>query len=477
MLIIPKLMATQHPDSTIKVTSREEVIEAIEAFLKYKCDEVMVDYEGKLTPYHQVEWITEKAVEYGIDVGESLILTPRTPRDDLEDISRHIMALTGSLMSNVKAQKLGVKPPVKYIVVPMTESVADAMRIQRRIMKIERLLSEEVGYRLTEHVMVIPLIESVERQVHADAVLEAFHNALVREASIFTDTVRVFLGKSDSALHSGHIASVISLKIALSRIARWSEERMINAKVIIGMGKPPFRGHLAPHNKNVWIREWSSCSTVTVQSALRYDTEYSVYLDFISSIKDSLGTKPEVIDADLEKKLREILVKTSKMYRQRLDVIVCGVERLFERIPSTRDRIPYKKYGRSVEGVCLPRAIKYTAALYTACIPPVAIESIDLCKLTDKEIEALIDTYNGLIADLSFDYSFFNPEVASKYMPKDVVDEVTSSLKKLELELGVEKTINVPEDYWRHAEKIYEASNSELKSLILSLARTRGFLG
>jgi phosphoenolpyruvate carboxylase len=59
----PTLMATQHPDSTRMITTSQEVEEAIEAISLFRCDEIMVDYEGKLTPYHQPEWIVDKAHE------------------------------------------------------------------------------------------------------------------------------------------------------------------------------------------------------------------------------------------------------------------------------------------------------------------------------------------------------------------------------------------------------------------------------
>ena len=38
---IPRLMCTQHPDTTVKITAAEEVDEAIVAFTAYGCDEVM----------------------------------------------------------------------------------------------------------------------------------------------------------------------------------------------------------------------------------------------------------------------------------------------------------------------------------------------------------------------------------------------------------------------------------------------------
>ena len=45
------LIAIQHLDSTRRISVYDEVVEAIEAYTRFGCDEVMIDYEGKPTPY------------------------------------------------------------------------------------------------------------------------------------------------------------------------------------------------------------------------------------------------------------------------------------------------------------------------------------------------------------------------------------------------------------------------------------------
>ncbi len=477
-MFVPRLMATQHPDSTIRISCRDEVLEAIEAHLKYKCDEIMIDYEGKLTPYHQVEWVVEKAVEYNVSVGEKFLLTPRVPRDDLEDVGRHIMSLVGSVLANLRAYRMGLEPPVRYVIIPMTEDVQDAVRVQRRLMKLERLLCEEAGYPVDQRLVVVPLVETLERQVHADAVVEAFHNALVREASLFIDTVRVFLGKSDSALKGGHIASTLSLKIAISRLARWSEERMIGVKIILGMGKPPFRGHFAPHNTEAWVREWSSHSTVTVQSALRYDTDYNDYIKLISRVLERQGSKPSIMEVDLESHVKKIILEASELYRRNLSGVLPFIGKLFNVVPSTRERVPHSGYGRQVDGKRLPRAIRFTAALYSAGIPPTVLDLEYIARADSKKLEAILETYPGLVSDLGFDLSFFNEEIAMHYMPKDKVRRITEAVRIVSRELGVDAHVEVGEEYWRHANRLARVdSEDEAKNLVILLAKERGFLG
>jgi len=481
MKFIPKLMATQHPDSTVRVNCLDEVLEAIEAYTKFHCDEVMIDYEGKLTPYHQIEWIIEKAREYNIDSGKVLLLTPRIPRDDAEDISRHVMSLVGAILANVKAYRYGLELPVRYAIIPMTENVRDAIRVQQRLIKLEKLIGEEVGYGPQHYLVVIPLIETVERQVHADAVAEAFHKALIKEATLFIDTMRIFLGKSDSALHSGHIASSLGLKIAISRLFKWSEEKFINVKIILGMGKPPFRGHLAPHNIDTWIENWKSYSTVTIQSALRYDTDYNQYVETAEKLISNVDTKPNVLDIDNEKALIKIISQVTPVYRRNLVNIVKGLRELFNAIPSTRERVTYQKYGRSVEKTVIPRAIRFTAACYTAGIPPTLLDVEVLAKMNTKDLDTVLSAYPGMLKDLMYDISFFNPEIASKYIPTDIVKTIKESVDTLRQNLGIEGNINVDEEYWKFASmiasKIREHVDEEVISLIVKLAKTRGFLG
>ncbi|MCD6301507.1 MAG: phosphoenolpyruvate carboxylase, partial [Staphylothermus sp.] len=372
--MIPALMATQHPDSTRYVSVYDEVAEAIDAYRIYSCDEVMVDYEGKLTPYHQVEWIVEQAFEEGLPIGEEFILTPRVPNDDLEDISRHIMAITEAILANIKAQRLGLPQVVKYVIMPMTENVHDSIRMQRRLHKIERIMAEECGYNISHPLLVIPLIEIVDRQIHSDLIIEAFHRALLKEVSFFTNELRIFLGKSDSALLNGHVASSIALKIALSKLHRWGEERFINIKPILGMGKPPFRGNLAPHNIYQWIKNWIGYSTVTIQSAIRYNTDIEAYKETIKVLLKHRDKKAQVLGEEREAKLIKILPKLVYPYRKTVAETVEKIYQLFDYIPTTRERIQHTKYHRIINGTKIPRAIKFVAGYYAIGLPPTLLD-------------------------------------------------------------------------------------------------------
>ncbi len=477
--MVPVLMATQHPDSTRRVGVYEEVDEAIEAYRVYSCDEVMIDYEGKLTPYHQVEWIVEKAFEENVPIGEEFILTPRIPNDDLEDISRHIMAVTEAVLANIKAQRLGLPQVVRYVIMPMTENVRDSIRIQRRLHKIERVMAEECGLNISKPLLVIPLIETVDRQIHSDLIIEAFHRALLKEVSFFTNELRIFLGKSDSSLLYGHVASSIALKIALSKLYRWGEERFINIKPILGMGKPPFRGHLAPDNIRTWVENWLGYSTVTIQSAIRYDTDENDYRETIKIIREHSNVKAKDLGEDLESNLIRILPKLMYPYRRIVSQTVEKLYKIFDNIPSTRERIQYTKYYRVLDGVKIPRAIKFVAGYYTIGLPPTLLDAPGLSRLNDKEIDAIIETYKGITYDLEYALSYYNKEIAEKYLPREIISEIDQSISIIVDKLCLNPRPGPDPDYWKLAEKLASSNldKKEYTDIITKMAKYRGFLG
>ncbi|MEM0005542.1 MAG: phosphoenolpyruvate carboxylase [Ignisphaera sp.] len=139
-IMIPKLMCTQHPDSTVKVTVQEEVNEAIQSYTMYGCEEIMSDYEGKLTPYAQPKDIIMKAIELGIPIGDRLYITPRVPNPKLEDFDRVALTLEASLIANYYSYiHLGTQA-VKWIILPMVETTDVVRLIQRLIIRKSKIL-------------------------------------------------------------------------------------------------------------------------------------------------------------------------------------------------------------------------------------------------------------------------------------------------------------------------------------------------
>ncbi|MEM1827368.1 MAG: phosphoenolpyruvate carboxylase, partial [Desulfurococcaceae archaeon] len=164
--VIPKLMCTQHPDSTIKVRVEEEVDEAIVGYTIYSCGEVMVDYEGKLTPYSQPKEIVVKASKAGIPVGYDFFITPRMPNPFIEEFDRAMLALEASVLANYYSSKVLGSQAVKWIILPMVEDVDVVVFVQKIIGRKAKMLSEETGVKL-DAITVVPLLEDAFIQTRA----------------------------------------------------------------------------------------------------------------------------------------------------------------------------------------------------------------------------------------------------------------------------------------------------------------------
>ena len=83
--------------------------------------------------------------------------------------------------------------------------------------------------------------------------------------------MRVFIARSDPALNYGLITAVLLAKVALSKLSQVQKKTGVRMNPILGVGTMPFRGHLNPDNIENFLAEYKGLSTVTVQSAFRYD--------------------------------------------------------------------------------------------------------------------------------------------------------------------------------------------------------------
>lgn len=471
----PILMATQHPDSTRMITASQEVEEAIEAISVFRCDEIMIDYEGKLTPYHQPEWIVDKALEKGLRAGADFLISLRIPNDMLEGASRHIHSIITAFMTNWRARRMGIEQPIRYIFIPMIESTNHFQAVARRVSRLQHAIYEELG--LDEgYIDIVPLLESVDSQLEIHRYVEAISKQEGRSPWVH----RIFLGKSDSALLSGHIASSLALKIALSKLYRESEERNLEISPIIGMGKPPFRGHMTPHNIEGWARTWRGYRTATIQTALRYDTDRREYERVRSVIISNSMGEPEHVDEEREKRLREIIRLSSSKYMERIRAMASAILEVSEHVPNTRERVSLKEYGRRSGETMLPRAIAFTASFYTIGLPPALIDMGVLNSVSDRDLEILIETYN-IYPDYQYDLNYYSEEMLSKWLPREIFEDIRRDIRKAIESLGISPKGYVDQEYWQYGEKVLrsikEGKTQEAQSYMAEMAKIRGFLG
>lgn len=458
---IPLAMCTQHPDSANRcITADEEVQEAVKDIMPFdaggfNCDEKMVDYEGKLTPYHEVKWIAEELTRLGYKAGRDYILTPRLPNPRLENLDRHLFVLISSLITNIE-----VPEAVQYMINPMTGSSKELLDLQRRIWNISRLLEEETGKRMSVEVRVIPLIEDIDVMFNISELLRRW----IIESSIFvkSEIVRVMIGKSDAAMVYGHVPSILGIKVALSKLWKLGQELGVRIYPIIGVGRLPFRGHLGPDAVREFADTYRWFYTVTIQSGIRFDMGPQAVREVLTNLEDKIGRTPRIFSIEEEYLIKKVCKVFTAEYLRFIVRVVDKILIINSFIPKRRDRLDVTKYSRSIQesalfsedreiieyvedrNIILPRAINFTAALYTMGIPPTliglgrALRKIEQL-FPEYVIELILREVSPILQkDLQFDLALVDVDIARKYLDNKAFKLLLEDLEEIRNRFNVE---------------------------------------
>jgi len=468
---VPKLMCTQHPDSTVKVPTSEEVEEAVASHTLYGCDEVMVDFEGKLTPYAQPKDIVVKAYEAGIEVGEEFFVTPRVPNPVLEDLDRCMLALEASVLANYRSWLVAEKQAVKWVVLPMVSEPKTALFVQRVLKKKFELFREELRADVGE-IQLVPLVEDAAAHLSIEEVVLGFFEQLEKEGEREAPA-RVFLGISDSAVRHGHVASAAAIRLALAKLKKLEEERGFRISPIFGSGVPPFRGAMnCPELVATVAKRYAGYETVTVQSAVRYDMPLTAYEKVKTALLEELGKRPEKLEVGEDEAL-QVVNEASSSYREVVSKHVEKVEKVAAVIPTTRERVPWSVYGRILDGpegklFRVPRAIVYTAAWYTLGFPPLLLDAGYLLKAIRQELfdSVVLKLVPGLVEELAYDAKYFCPQAAREHLGESTVKLAEELLDYL----GIGERASEP-----YASMLKRACEHE--QYASALGKLRGFLG
>ncbi len=472
-------MATQHPDSTRRFSSRDELREAIQVVKQlpeggFGCDEIMVDYEGKLTPYHLPSWIVSEALKEGLEPGSDFLITVRIPSEHSEGVERHLMTLMAVTLANYRSYREAGYEAIKYVVIPMSEKPKDIMEVQRRLNRLIRFVEDEADLRVRDGIHVVPLFESVRKHLNIDYLMDAVITGLTREVGHYIEEVRVFLGKSDAAITSGHVASVLSIKVALAKLRVWSAERGFSVYPIVGVGKPPMRGHLREGNELNWVNEYAGFATVTVQSALRYNTQPRHYVRVREALLSRVGSTPSLEPLERYQEVLKIVDTAERFYVNELKRVSEVVWSLSKYVPRTRERTAHEEYHRISHGVRVPRAITFVAAMYTAGFPPSLLGLGRVVKALSAGradgLETLLKLYPSLVPDIRFSLKYLVRDTVLRYFGRQG-DYLLRGVKEITDVLAVDFEGHNPE-YLKLA-----TTSVPTPELVVKLAELRGFLG
>jgi phosphoenolpyruvate carboxylase len=475
---IPCAMATQHPDSASRyVPVQEEEVEALQCLASQNgglgCDEYMVDYEGKLTPYHQVANIAVRLLdELKLVPGRDVFITPRIPSAEKETIFRQYASILAAVEANYRTQDIG--PSVLEVIHPMTTTGAELVEVRQRIIAMEKIAkgtSPEASRRAIE---VIPLLEEVPQQLSTRKMLTEYFKGCEEKLGMRIPYMRVFVGKSDSALMYGHVASVLACKLAIADAYAFGVENELPVAPMFGAGALPFRGHVTVENVQNVLGEYSGTRTITVQSGIRYDHEPEKAKQLVRILRQELPKgKPLNYTEEQQQDMLLMCGMFAKHYISTLLCIAPAVKQISDILPKQRDRLTrggktgYARWGPQPQGLAelckplaggrelaeqltklevkdleLPRAITYTGSLYIACLPPEFIGTgRGLLELSQKNKEVfgtlLQEHYPSLVADLKFAGQFLDLERARRLLPESVVRDVAEDVKLISEFLGI----------------------------------------
>jgi len=459
---IPATMATQHPDNACApywekdgdgfVSTHEETQECYSAFKDLDCQEFMWDWEGKYVDEAVVDRMFHTYYDYfkKHQLGKDRFLTFRIPNIWHEKGYSLIRAMMGILTAETFAGDLKFHtPPLFEVILPMTSKASDIIHIQKTFTKLAKfkckLFKDQCQF---TYLNVLPLIENVEGFISCRKLLDNYLKLHIKEYKRKPEYLRLHIARSDPALNSGLVPAVVGGKVALSEYHRFGNDHKIKVFPAIGVGSLPFRGSLSPKKIDEFLKEYSGMKTVYIQSAFRYDFSLPQVKRAIKILNSKLQKTPaKIYSAKETKEAAEICRAFIPGYKKTVEGLADTINQLSKQVPNRRERklhIGLFGYSRGIGKKRLPRAIPFTAVLYSLGVPPELIGTgRGLKKLANKNID-LEKYYINFKKDIIFAGRFLNKEnlaelAKNQKVWQDIVEDVEIIEKHLKIKLGPKK--------------------------------------
>jgi phosphoenolpyruvate carboxylase len=487
MVSIPRCMSTQHPDNvttpffaeSAELGGEDEVQEDYYAYSHLICDEQMWDCEGKEVDNYVVKKLLTKYDSFFKEhrLGRDLFLTLRVPNPTVERAEAKVLLETlESIPRSYDAAHLFYDQdiaPIFEVILPMTASARSIDRIHRYytefIIKRQDLPFREGDIRIRdwigsfkpEEINVIPLFEERDKMLDAHRMLREY----LSDKPGITDQ-RVFLARSDPAMNYGLVAAVLLNKIALMRLSDLSKVTGVALYPIVGVGSAPFRGNLAPHTVKRVMEEYPSAHTFTIQSSFKYDHPPQTVVEAVKTLRERKTGSPMPVD---EKRCLSLIDRYSARFYEQISRLAPIINEAAAHVPERRKRklhIGLFGYSRETAGIKLPRAIRFTAALYSVGIPP---ELLALSALTKEDMALLREFYIHLDDDIRDALRYFNPE--SPFVPEGV----SAFLGPYAGDVSADPEHRELTD--RIAGHLKAGKTGNIAEHVLAAANVRGFLG
>lgn len=482
---IPKCMSTQHPNNvhvpffaeSSELGGEDEVKEAYYVYSHLNCREQMWDCEGKEVDNFVVKKTPDNLllIFFRKKLGQDIFLTLRVPNPQVEKAEAKILLETlESIPRSFDSARLFYKEdiaPIFEVILPMTDShtaidniyqyYADFVigKQYKRLGGRDTTIADWIGTFAPQHINVIPLFEDQKSMLAAHTTVRRY---LLDKQLPYQ---WVFLARSDPAMNYGLVSAVLLNKIALFNLNSLQERTGTPIYPIIGVGSAPFRGNLRPDTVDRVSAEYPSAYTFTIQSAFKYEYPLDAVQAAVKQLEQREVVIPVAID---ENRCREIIEKYTQAYINELLPLSDIVNRVATHIPSRRKRklhIGLFGYTRSTGGITLPRAITFTAAMYSIGVPP---EILGLSALDRDDLAFVRENYVNFDQDLLDAIRYMNPD--SPFLSpamKEAAERICGS-EIHDLHRQVTGSILLA---------LHDNRNKDLQSMILQAANIRKFLG
>jgi len=449
-------MATQHPDNaTAPYWSKDgnpfigthlEITDCMASFSDMDIPEYMWDWEGKHADAAVIDKLFTKYYDYfsKLGLGKDIFLTFRLPNIWEEKGYSLLQAMSVILSSEDFARDLGfANRPLFEVILPMTERADQLMHMHTLFQKLAEFKSNEFTPsqpKNTDYLEVIPLVESVESQRGVRKLLDEYVKLHQRHFGRKPTYIRPFFARSDPALVSGLLSTVLANKLALSEAYTFSSDTGIPVFPIAGVGSLPFRGGLTPDTAVNYASSNPGIRTVSIQSAFRFDYPLAKVKAALRQLDSQLPkNKPRIYSDKVSAVLTGISEQAAQYYQQHLTGLVPDMQTIFAAVPRRRERrqhIGLLAYGRSMGKQQLPRAITFTAGFYSIGVPP---EFIGLGKtllgLSQHKLDVLQKEHSAFSTDL---------EQAGRFLNRDNLDVLAkrnSAWKAIKEDIAATETL------------------------------------
>lgn len=493
---IPATMASQHPDHASKpywhsrafIGAQEESTECFLSFSEMGISEYKWDWEGKLVDESTLERLLSEHTNFfkKYPIGLKKFLTFRLPNHTAETEFRMGRALLTILNAAGLAKKTGLhSPPIFEAILPMVESAQQMIDTEEAFAELAHL--KHPLYKLEDsqptHLEIIPLFEKIDTIINSDTIIKEYldlHKTKFKKTPIL---IRPYIARSDPALNAGLVSTVLAIKIALARYKKLEKTSKISLFPILGAAALPFRGGLTPYNTKKFIKEYAGVKTLLLQSAFRYDFPKQDAIKSIKIIEQTLQkTTALSIKNNEEKKLIEIIKIFENYYRPTIEGIAELINTISHSIPKRRDRLHHAGifgYARHVGSVKLPRAIGFTASLYSIGIPPEIIGTgRGIREIQNNGDLKLVKTYYlNIKEDLSRAGKFLNKKVLGKLAKTNAVwKDIQTDVECLETSLQIDFSPNTTEEKQHQLITTKIFNNLQNKKPISTLIEEAGIL-